>query len=114
MLRMKPFQTINVPEAFEWDSVPWEYFQPQKEKEEAEAEGEIDEQQLAADVRQFLCLHPDSYSELTIFIQNQESLAEATHYITEARRHFELLNKMRSIVSRSLLCEEMYKNVRLF
>lgn len=50
MLRMKPFQSITVPEAFDWDSVPWEYFQPQKEREEAEAEGGIDEEQLAEDV----------------------------------------------------------------
>ena len=33
MLRMKPFQTITVPEGLEWDSVPWEYFQPQREIE---------------------------------------------------------------------------------
>ncbi|RPB26326.1 hypothetical protein L211DRAFT_805150 [Terfezia boudieri ATCC MYA-4762] len=90
MLRMKPFKSIQVPENFDWESVPWEYFQPQKEKE-ADAENGVDEERIAAD--------------------KQETLEEATYYITEARRHYELLNKMRASVSRSLLCEEMYKNV---
>lgn len=40
-------------------------------------------------------------------------MAEATYYINEARSHFELLNKIRPGVSRSLLCEDSYKNVRL-
>lgn len=39
-------------------------------------------------------------------------MAEATDYINEARKHFELLNKIRPGVSRSLLCEDSYKNVR--
>ena len=49
MLRMKPFKSIHVPENFDWESVPWEYFQPQKEKE-ADAENGVDEERIAADV----------------------------------------------------------------
>lgn len=49
MLRMKPFKSIHVPENFDWESVPWEYFQPQKEKE-ADAENGVDEEQTSADV----------------------------------------------------------------
>lgn len=56
MLRMKPFQTITVPEGLEWDSVPWEYFQPQREKE-ANAEHLVDEQQFAAEVGHSQCLY---------------------------------------------------------
>ncbi|KAF8468341.1 Mak10 subunit, NatC N-terminal acetyltransferase-domain-containing protein [Kalaharituber pfeilii] len=82
MLRMKPFQSINVPEPFTWDYVPWTYFQPQKYKEE-------DEQDLALD--------------------KQESIEEAHQSIADARKHYELLNKMRINVSRAVLCEDMYR-----
>ncbi|KAI5800268.1 Mak10 subunit, NatC N-terminal acetyltransferase-domain-containing protein [Peziza echinospora] len=86
LLRMKPFRSLSVPEPFEWESSPWEFFQRNEmpDPEDGEARGV-----WLGDIK--------------------DTLDEATQFVADARKHYDLLARMRLEVCRAELCEEMHR-----